>query len=58
VTAPAIPAKEISMISRNSGYKSPACSAFTDLAAEWAINRIADKPQRKLRPCPLSEPTY
>ena len=57
VPAPAMQAKGIHMICRNSGYKSPACRAFTELATEWAINRIVDKPQRKLRPCPLSEPT-
>jgi LysR family cyn operon transcriptional activator len=56
VPAPAIPSKEIQLIYRSSGYKSPACRAFTDLATAWAINRIVDKPRRKLRPCPLSSP--
>ena len=58
VLAPTIPKKSISIISRNSGYKSPACRVFTDLATEWAITRMVDSPRRKLKPCPLSEPRY
>lgn len=58
VLAPAMLPKSISMISRNSGYKSPACRAFTNLATEWAIIRMTETPQRKLKPCPLSDPRY
>jgi LysR family cyn operon transcriptional activator len=58
VLAPTLPRKSISIISRASGYKSPACRAFTNLASEWAKTRLQTKHRRKLRPCPLSEPTY
>ena len=55
VLAPTIPHKEITLISRKGGYKSPACRAFTEMASEWAAARAYERPPRKLRPCPLSE---
>lgn len=56
--APELPRKSISVISRKSEYKSPACLAFTALAAEWAAHRNEETPTRRLRPCPLSEGYY
>lgn len=36
---PAMPRKAITLISRKSGYKSPACQAFSQLAAAWSSQR-------------------
>jgi len=56
--APDLPRKAISVISRKADYKSPACTAFTALAAEWAARRSEETPIRRLQPCPLSEGYY
>lgn len=56
--APALPRKAISVICRNTEYKSPACIAFTALAADWASRRGEETPVRRLEPCPLSEGYY
>lgn len=36
---PAMPRKAITLISRRAGYKSPACTAFAELAAAWSAQR-------------------
>jgi LysR family cyn operon transcriptional activator len=56
VAAPRLPDQVITVICRNKGYKSPACLAFAELAMQWSKNRHQQVPQRKQRPCPLSEP--
>lgn len=56
--SPEVPRKTISVISRNSVYKSPACLAFTALASEWATRRNEESSTRRLRPCPLSDSYY
>lgn len=53
--SPDFPHKAVTLISRNGGYKSPACLAFTELASEWSTRRLEDTPPRKLKPCPLAE---
>lgn len=53
--SPEMPHKAITMITRNGGYKSPACLAFSALAADWAERRCKETPIRRLRPCPLAE---
>ena len=55
VLAPVLPNKAITLISRNNGYKSPACQTFIGLAQEWSSRRFDDTPLRKRKPCPLSE---
>jgi len=55
VPAPKFPNKVITMISHKTGYKSPACLAFTELALDWSAHRLQEIPIRKLRPCPLAE---
>lgn len=55
---PELPRKAITLICRKSGYKSPACRAFGELAAEWSVRRAQETPLRKLTPCPLSEEYY
>ena len=55
VLAPILPKQAITMICRKSGYKRPACLAFTEVALEWAENRLQHTPPRKVKPCPLAE---
>ena len=55
VLAPRLPKQAITIICRKSGYKSPACQAFSELALEWSEHRLQDTPIRKLKPCPLAE---
>lgn len=46
-----LPRKSLTLISRDEGYKSPACNAFVELALSWAIRRLHDIPAKKLNPC-------
>ena len=55
VLAPVFPNKEITLISRKGGYKSPACETFIGLATEWSKRRLEETPLRKKKPCPLAE---
>jgi len=56
--SPEMPQKEITLFHRKGGYKSPACLAFSVLAADWSVSRLNQAPFRKRRPCPLAEPLY
>jgi LysR family cyn operon transcriptional activator len=56
--SPELPNKAITVICRKSGYKSPACRAFTELASDWSARRSEETPIRRLTPCPLSEEYY
>lgn len=53
--SPDLPRKAITVITRQGGYKSPACLAFTALASEWSARRLKETPIRRMRPCPLAE---
>ncbi len=53
--SPELPRKAITVLCRTAGYKSPACGAFTALAAQWASRRAEETPMRRMKPCPLSE---
>jgi len=55
ILAPVFPNKEITLISRKGGYKSPACETFIGLAMEWSKRRFEKTPLRKRKPCPLAE---
>jgi len=55
---PELPHKAITVIFRKGGYKSAACLAFIDMAADWAARRAHETPVRRLRPCPLSDEYY
>lgn len=52
---PELPRHTISLICRKDAYKSPACQAFAELAAEWSTVRGKLKSCPRLRPCPLSD---
>jgi len=52
---PELPHHTITLICRKGAYKSPACMAFAELAAEWCVGRCQAKPRIKLRPCPMAE---
>jgi LysR family cyn operon transcriptional activator len=52
---PELPHHTITLICRKAAYKSPACLAFTELAAEWSAGQCHVTPSERLRPCPLSE---
>jgi len=52
---PELPHHTITLICRKGAYKSPACTAFGELAAEWSVGRCQTAPPKKLRPCPLAE---
>ncbi|BBP03744.1 transcriptional regulator [Sulfuriferula plumbiphila] len=52
---PELPRHTISLICRKGAYKSPACQAFGELAAEWSAVRCQVKPGHRFRPCPLSD---
>jgi len=51
---PELPHHTITLICRKGAYKSPACMAFAELAAEWSVGRCQATPPKKLRPCPLA----
>jgi LysR family cyn operon transcriptional activator len=51
---PGLPHHTISLICRKDAYKSPACHAFTELAADWATSRCRVQPSHRLRPCPMT----
>ncbi len=38
--SPSLPQKAITLICRKGGYKSPACLAFSDMAADWSLRRM------------------
>lgn len=50
---PELPHHTISLICRKGTYKSPACQAFVDVAAEWSAVRCQVTPSHRLRPCPM-----
>jgi LysR family cyn operon transcriptional activator len=50
---PELPRHTISLICRKGAYKSPACQAFGELAAEWTATKCQVKPRHKFRPCPM-----
>jgi LysR family cyn operon transcriptional activator len=50
---PELPHHTISLICRKGTYKSPACQAFSDVAAEWSTVRCQMTPSHRLRPCPM-----
>jgi LysR family cyn operon transcriptional activator len=52
--SPPMPPKTITVISRRDGYKSPACLAFTAMAAEWPLVRHGETLLRRMRSCPLA----
>jgi LysR family cyn operon transcriptional activator len=52
---PEFPHHTITLICHKGAYKSPACVAFGELAAEWCISRCQVTPSERLRPCPLGE---
>jgi LysR family transcriptional regulator, cyn operon transcriptional activator len=51
---PELPHHTISLICRKDAYKSPACHAFGELAAEWSSLTCRVKPRHKFRPCPMT----
>lgn len=51
---PELPHHAITLICRNSTYKSPACIAFGKVATKWAADRSEAKLADRLRPCPGS----
>ena len=55
VLAPILPKQAITIICRRGAYKRPACVAFTEVALDWAENRLQNTPPRRLKPCPLAE---
>jgi LysR family cyn operon transcriptional activator len=52
---PELPRHTISLICRKGAYKSPACQAFSELAAEWTTVRCKLKTCHRFRPCPLTD---
>lgn len=52
---PMLPIKEINLVCRKGIDKTPACQAFTQLAMDWANNRLKATPVKRRKPCPLSE---
>lgn len=52
---PELPRHTISLICRKGTYKSPACRAFGELAAEWTAGRCRLKTCHRFRPCPLTD---
>lgn len=51
---PELPRHTVALICQKGAYKSPACHAFGELAAEWCAIRSQAKPGHRLRPFPLS----
>ena len=54
--APSLPLQDITVITRTSGYKNPASTAFSLLAQQWSESRHQDTPSKYQRPCPFIEP--
>jgi LysR family cyn operon transcriptional activator len=52
---PELPHHTITLICRKGAYKSVACAAFGEVAAEWCVRRCDVKTGERLRPCPLAE---
>jgi len=52
---PELPHHTITLICHKGAYKSPACLAFAELAAEWCVRICQVTPSERLRPCPLSD---
>jgi LysR family cyn operon transcriptional activator len=52
---PELPRHTVNLVCREGAYKSPACHAFGELAAEWSAVRCQVKPGHRFRPCPLSD---
>lgn len=52
---PALPHHTVALICHKGSYKSPACQAFGELAAEWSSGRCRLTPAHRMRPCPLSD---
>ncbi len=53
--APTLPLQAITIIYRKTGYRSPACLAFIELASDWSTRRLQETPIRRRGPCFLSE---
>ncbi len=56
--SPEIPPKAITLIYRKGAYRSPACLAFSELAADWSARRLQEIPIRRRLPYPLPEKYY
>jgi LysR family transcriptional regulator, cyn operon transcriptional activator len=54
--APSLPLQEITVISRTTGYKNPASTAFEIQAQIWSESRYDVIPSKYQRPCPYHEP--
>ena len=52
---PELPHHTVTLICRKGAYKSPACRAFGELAAEWCVQRCHATPSKRMRPCPLAD---
>lgn len=52
---PELPHHTISLISRKGTYKSPACQAFAEVAAEWATARCEKSGNLKVKPGPSAQ---
>lgn len=52
---PELPHHEITLICRKSAYKSPACTAFAQIASDWCAEQCNRTNSHRMRPCPLSE---
>jgi LysR family cyn operon transcriptional activator len=53
--APGLPLQEITVISRATGYKNPASTAFEMQAQLWSASRHEVTPTKYQRPCPYHE---
>jgi LysR family transcriptional regulator, cyn operon transcriptional activator len=51
---PQLPHHTITLICHKGTYKSPACRAFSELAAEWGIAGCQAIPKRRADACPMS----
>lgn len=51
---PELPHHTISLICRKEAYKSPACQAFGELAADWSSVVCRMQPRHRFRPCPMT----
>ena len=52
---PELPRHTITMICRKGAYLTPACQAFSKLAADWCAVRCHFDDSEQLRPCPLAD---
>ena len=52
---PELPHHTITLICRRGAYKSPACHAFAELAAQWSARRCQAAPSERLQPASLAE---